>query len=269
MKNLSLILLLLPFMLFAQNTKIIAHRGASGYCPENTLAAVQEALNIGVDLIEIDIHLSKDGEVMVLHDISLDRTTNGKGDIEDYSFEELKALDAGSWFAEKYTGEKIPSLKEVLELCKGICAVLIEVKKGKDYYRDIEKKAWEIVQELGMEDEVEFQSFYAHSLKEMEKLGINAPIHKLLVGVYPGFPIYIDHQLRFGNYFYKEEVELSGVNPNERFVTKAFLNKIKADKLVTYVWTVNEENTMRKLIKSGVDGIITNYPRELKKILNE
>ena len=253
----------------AQNPKIIAHRGASGYCPENTLSAVQKALNIGVDLVEIDIHLSKDGEVVVIHDETLDRTTDGEGLVEDFTLEELRKLDAGTWFDEKFKGEQIPTLEEVLKLCIGKAIVLIEVKKGKDYYKEIEAKSWKIIQELGAEEWVEFQSFYDHSLYQMELANITVPIHKLVVGVYPGLPLYIDQKLKFGNYFNKNEISINGLNPNVKFVTKAFMNRINSESLSTYVWTVNEIDEMHKLIGCGVDGIITNYPLELKELLNE
>lgn len=253
----------------SQNPKIIAHRGASGYCPENTISSVKKALEIGVDLVEIDVHLSKDGEVVVIHDETIDRTTNGEGLIADYTLEELKKLDAGTWFGEDFEGEQIPTFREVLELCNGNAILLIEVKKGKGYYENIEAKCWQIIQELGAEDWVEFQSFYDYSLVQMELAKVSVPKHKLLVGVYPGLPIYVDQQLKFGNYFNKNEIEVDGVNPNLKFVSKAFLNKLNEKSLSTYVWTVNELDDMQKLIDCGVDGIITNYPKELKELINE
>ncbi|MEX0812190.1 MAG: glycerophosphodiester phosphodiesterase family protein [Chitinophagales bacterium] len=259
----------MPLFQYGQDPKIIAHRGASGYCPENTIPAIEKALEIGVDMVEIDIHLSKDGEIIVIHDATIDRTTNGKGYVVDFTLNELKEFDAGSWYDEKFSGTKIPELSEVLQLCVGKCPLLIEVKKGSDYYPEIEQKAWQLVKEMNAEEWVEFQSFYDHSLEQMEKTGITAPIYKLLVGIYPGFPLYIDHSLKWGNYFRKNKVSISGINPNESFVNSAFLNKVNNKSLSSYIWTVNEEKKMRKMIARNVAGIITNYPKELKQILNE
>ena len=111
----------------------IAHRGASGYAPENTLAAFDKAVEMQADYIEIDVQLSKDDLPVVIHDDTLDRTTNGTGNISAYTLQELKSLDAGSWFDKKYAGEKIPSLNEVLEMYGEKINILIELKSPELY----------------------------------------------------------------------------------------------------------------------------------------
>ena len=93
---------------------IIAHRGASGYAPENTLASMELAIKLGCDAIELDIHLTKDQQIVVCHDFTVDRTTNGRGEIENLTLEDIKKLDAGSWFSDEFKGEKIPTLEEVI-----------------------------------------------------------------------------------------------------------------------------------------------------------
>lgn len=248
---------------------IIAHRGASGKYPENTLIAVEKALEIGVDLVEVDVHLSKDGRVVVIHDETLDRTSKVNGYVEDYSWKELKGIDVGSWMDDKFSEQRIPLLEDVIQKCIGQAKVLIEIKKGRDYYNEIEEKCWKIVQDLKAQDWVEFQSFYDHSLKAMQKAGISVKCHKLLVGAYPGLPFYIDHKFQMGNFFKKSGLNYTGMNPNENFITATFLNKAHSEDHLTYVWTVNDEKKMRKLIQMNVDGIITNYPLELKHIINE
>lgn len=107
---------------------VIAHRGFSGQAPENTLASFQKAVELGSDMIELDVRFSKDGQVVVIHDDTIDRTTNGRGKVADYTLKELKQFDAGSWFAPQFSGERIPTLKEVLELVKGKVLVNIEIK---------------------------------------------------------------------------------------------------------------------------------------------
>ena len=133
---------------------IIAHRGASSLAPENTLAAVQKALDLKVDVVEIDVHRSSDGELVVLHDATLDRTTTGSGPVKQYSLEEVKSFDAGSWFSPSFVEERIPTLREVLEKTKDQATLLIELKGERTEVRTVE-----LVKELGMTDQVIIQSF--------------------------------------------------------------------------------------------------------------
>ncbi len=122
-------------------TKILAHRGASAYAPENTMAAFKKAIEMNADGIELDVHLSKDGYIVIIHDERVDRTTDGKGEVKDFSLDELKKLDAGSWFSDEYKGEKIPTLEELLSLIKNTEIYLnIEIKAGYRVYPDIEEK---------------------------------------------------------------------------------------------------------------------------------
>ncbi len=123
-----------PYYLFKYNYiqgdefTAIAHRGASAYYPENTMESFQGAIAMGADMIELDVQLTRDGEVVVFHDEKLTRCTNGKGRIADYTLVELKKLDAGSWFDKEYQGAKIPTLEEALSLCRDKIAVNIEIK---------------------------------------------------------------------------------------------------------------------------------------------
>jgi glycerophosphoryl diester phosphodiesterase len=123
----------------AQLFTIIAHRGASGSAPENTLAAIELAIANKADMIEIDIHQTKDGKLVVIHDDKLDRTTTGKGKINELTLEEIKKHDAGSWFNTSFSNEKVPELKEVLELINGKCKLLIEIKGKPSDYSGLEK----------------------------------------------------------------------------------------------------------------------------------
>ena len=107
---------------------VIAHRGFSGAAPENTLAAFKKAMEVDSDMMELDVRFSKDGQVVVMHDDTLDRTTNGRGKVSDYTLKELKQFDAGSWFAPQFAGEQIPTLVEVLEFAKGRIPVNFEIK---------------------------------------------------------------------------------------------------------------------------------------------
>ena len=122
-----------------KQVEIVAHRGASGIAPENTLAAIQLALDIGVDWIEIDVRQTLDRVLVCLHDETVNRTSNGKGHIITLNYKKVKQFDAGSWFSEAYRDEKIPSLNEVLHLIDGRCKLLIEMKGTQFYIATIEK----------------------------------------------------------------------------------------------------------------------------------
>ncbi len=124
--------------LSSQRPWIIGHRGAPLEAPENTLSSLELAIRQGADLNEIDLHLSADGQLVVIHDDSVDRTTNGRGQVGDLLFSELRALDAGSWMGPQYRGERIPTLNEALELTAGRAGLVLELKHGSDRYPDIE-----------------------------------------------------------------------------------------------------------------------------------
>lgn len=138
----------------------IAHRGASGYAPENTLAAFDKAVEMQADYIEIDVQLSKDDLPVIIHDDTLDRTTNGTGNVSAYTLEELRSLDAGSWFDKKYAGEKIPSLNEVLEMYGEKINILIELKSP-ELYPGVEEKVAEALAKykLDTSNNIVIQSF--------------------------------------------------------------------------------------------------------------
>ncbi|MDZ7689984.1 MAG: glycerophosphodiester phosphodiesterase family protein [Balneolaceae bacterium] len=144
------------------NFIIIAHRGASAYYPENTMAAFRGAVDMGAEMIELDILLSKDGVPVAFHDARLGSHTNGSGRLENYTLEQLKQLDAGAWFDAKFTGQRIPTLDEVLEFAKGKIALNIEIKTEAvtdELHGGVEEKSIALVQKYGMEDHVLFSSF--------------------------------------------------------------------------------------------------------------
>ena len=141
---------------------VVAHRGFSGAAPENTLAAFRKAIEAGSDMIELDIQLSKDGKIVVIHDETLERTTDGQGRVADRTFPEIRKLDAGSWFGSQFSGEKIPTLQEVLELAKGKVLVNIEIKNpahGQYPITELADQGLEAVKKAGMLNRVIFSSF--------------------------------------------------------------------------------------------------------------
>jgi glycerophosphoryl diester phosphodiesterase len=157
----------------------IAHRGFSGAAPENTLAAFKRAMEVGSDMIELDVHLSKDGQVVVIHDDTLKRTTSGMGKVADFSLQELKRLDAGKWFGSRFFGEKIPTLNEVLELTRGKIPIHIELKEG-DLGRytitDLADRSLEEVEKAGLLDQVLFGSFNLSAVDRIREKQPRLPV---------------------------------------------------------------------------------------------
>lgn len=244
-------------------TLVIAHRGASGTAPENTLPAVQKALEMGADMVEIDVHLSQDGQVMVIHDHTLDKTTNGTGLVSMSSSTEIQELDAGSWFDTAYAGTKVPTLEEVITVVDGKARLLIEVKKGEKYYEGIEDTILSLIHRYGASEWCVLQSFHDHVIENFKALNTELPVHKLIVGPVPLSPFLYDGKLRLGGIAkYKE---YAGINMKKGYAKKGLVSRIHQQGQTTFVWTVNQPDKMRELIEIGVDGIITNHPEYFAK----
>ena len=264
--------LLFTSLLMAQENPhkplVIAHRGASGSAPENTLVATQKALEMGADMVEIDLHMSKDGEVMVIHDATLKRTTNGTGLVKDHTLEELKKLDAGAWFHEDFAGEPLPTLAEFLTLLDGKAIALLEIKKSpQGIYPGIEQKIVDLVRKHEAEDWCILQSFESKTVQNFLKLVPDWEIHKLISGKPPVFPDYQAGKQQIG-----PALDLPGitaVNPNYRVLTPQLIERIHQENLRVFTWTVNQEKDLKRMIEMKVDGIITNYPERLVALLKE
>ena len=236
-------------------TKIYAHRGSKGNYPENSMLAFKKAIESGVDGLEFDIHMTKDGELVVIHDATLDRTTTGTGFIKDYTLEEIRKFSIGAKFTEfkhyepSWDDEVVPTLAEVLLLCKAHgLEVNIELKTYEVAYPGIEEAMLKVVDQVGYEDDlVVYSAFHLPTILRVQKLEPKAKIAWLSENFLP-FPA--DYIQTFG---------LDALHMDKRIVfANADYWKPIADKL--RVWTVNDELEMRKLIELGVEAIITDYP---------
>ena len=239
---------------------VTAHRGFSGDAPENTLAAFKKAMEVGSDMMELDVRFSKDGQIVVMHDDTLDRTTNGRGKVSDYTLKELKQFDAGSWFAPQFSGEHIPTLVEVLELAKGKIRVNIEIKDeslGRYKITDLADRALQEVKKAGMEDQVIYVSFYPVALERIQERD-----SRLWVGLLYHRPWNSLHEVTGGRSF-----PVLGLRNS--YLTKGKIDKIHQQGMKVNVYTVNSEEEMEQFIRWGVDGIITNHPDRLIKILQK
>lgn len=222
---------------------------------------------MGADIIEIDVHQTLDSVIMVMHDVKLDRTTDKEGFIKNYNWADIKDADAGGWFSAQFAGERIPLLEDIIRHINGKAQLLIEIKKGGDYYPGIEQRTLNIIQANHAERWCMIQSFSDVAVNDFLELHSGIPVYKLVVGNFPGLPLYHDGHAHWGSILKYKEV--TGVNPYRSFAKKRIIKKLQKRKQQIFVWTVNEEKDMQKFILRGVDAIITNYPDRLRKLLGD
>jgi len=218
---------------------IIAHRGASGYEPENTLRSVKKALELGADMVEVDVHVSRDGCMVVIHDARLERTTNGKGYVKDMTLKELKKLDAG-------LGERIPTLEEVVQLVRGKAQLVVEMKVP-----GTEERVQEI-EENGLENEALITSFYHPVIRRVKELNPNVQAGVIIASrpVKPVQPAI--------------DANANALFPKYTFVDQQMVLAAHKNNLAVYPWTMDTLSEIKPLIEMGVDGIVTNKPDVLK-----
>jgi glycerophosphoryl diester phosphodiesterase len=249
-------------------SSVIAHRGASGYAPENTLAAIQKALAQQADIIEFDVHLSQDGKLIIIHDNDLDRTTNLSGAVSDFTLAELKQADAGSWFNSTFKNEKLPTLSEVLQLINGRSQCIIELKGDEEgYYPQLAAKVAQEVADIKGETWCIIQSYESRYLDELHNINPHLKLVKAFIGLWPSpvLSFYYDTGFRWGRYQVPEY--LWGVNLYYKTITKAQVAAWQNEGIKVWTYTINDESAMKKQLRMGIDGLITNYPDRLQNLL--
>ncbi len=245
------------------NIILTGHRGAGGLAPENTLSAVQKGLDNNVDRIEIDVQQTKDNVVISLHDISIDRTTNGTGLVKALTYQEITKYSAGIKFSEKFKDEKVPTLNEVLKLINGQAVLVIEIKKGNDYYPGIEQRVVDAIYKYNAKPWVIVHSFNDKALEKVKEIDKTIELHKLFVADFPFISLIYDGEFKITNLEQYDYVkEISTFYP---FTTQSLVDKVHAMNKKINVWTVNDSIKINRLINMGVDGIITDYPNYLKR----
>ena len=235
---------------------IIAHRGASGHAPENTLAAFKKSLALGVTFIETDLQLTRDARFVAIHDDTVDRTTNGQGKVHDQTLAVLRRLDAGSWFGSEYTGERIPTLEEILEFTKKNDVVFyLEIKPGGSWGG--EHALVGALRETGEAARVVVISFDPSILATLRKIEPT-----LMTGVlYDGqLPDPINAALDVG----ARQIVVRG-----DLVTPAMIERARKKDLQVVCWTINNPAHIRMLVGAGVDGIMSDYPDRLVAALKK
>ena len=248
-----------------ENKKIIitGHRGAAGLAPENTLASIQLAIELGVDRIEIDVQQTKDNKIIVLHDRTLRRTTTGHGFVKNLTYDEILQFSAGYKFNKFYINEKVPTLEQVIDLIDGKVELLIETKYSYMYYPNIERHIINIIKNKDAKDWCKVISFNDRALFRINKLDKSIRLGKLFVGKHAHLPLSFDKGLNIRplkKYAFVDEVIVK-----HDYATKAIIEKVHDFGKELHVWTVNNEATIQKLIERGVDGIISDYPNLLMK----
>ncbi len=238
--------------------KIIGHRGAAGYLPENTLISIKKSIDLKVDMVEIDVQMSKDGVVIVLHDKDLYRTTDGKGEVGKMDFDEIRKFNAGSRF-EGFDGfEPVPSLEEVIQLVSGKAELLIEIKDGNSVYPEIEKKIVDLIQKHKAHGRCIVQSFRDDVLFRVHQLDSKIHLHKLLVWKMNGLPIQFD--TKFNRFGFSKYGFIDSFNIHYKNASPVFVKKAHREGKTVFVWTVNELEDIQKMKDMGVDGIISDFP---------
>jgi glycerophosphoryl diester phosphodiesterase len=230
---------------------IFAHRGASAHAPENTLAAFELALAENADAIELDVKLSADGHIVVIHDPTVDRTTGSHGRVKDLSFRELRSLDAGRFFSEKYQGEKIPSLEEVFESVGKRTFINVELTNYTTPRDSLVETVCLLVKKFELQDHVLFSSFFASNLSKARAYLPQVPRGLLAFGGFLGA-----WARSFGFNFGKYQA----LHPYVADVTSQQVQRVHRLNRRIHVWTVNAEEDMRRLFQWGVDAIFTDDP---------
>lgn len=233
------------------NKKIlnIAHRGASGLAPENTISAFLKAVEAGADIIELDVQFSKDSELIVTHDKTIKRFTGIDKNVNEFEFNYLKELDFGSWFSPEFKGEKIPSLREVFEKIGPKIRYDIEIKLGEKTYPGITKSVVNLVNKFKVMDNVLISSFDLDAIKKLREID-----KKITAGI-----IFNKNDW---NYYLKiaQKFDCQFIVPEKGLITESNISKAHSIGLSVYPYVSDKEEEILRLIQSDVDGIITNRP---------
>lgn len=232
----------------------IAHRGASGQAPENTHAAFAAAMALGVDGIELDCQLTADGVPVVIHDETLERTTNGLGPVVAKRWDEIARLDAGTWFGNVFVGERVPRLADVLTQLDGRVVLNIEIKSAYDV-EVIAAPLVALVAAQGALPWVLFSSFHEAALRNVRAVSSDAAIGVLW-----------DRRPVLGALALADELGAVCVVPSRRLVSPELIAGAHARDRGVWVWTVNEVAEMRRLVDAGVDGLFSDYPERFAEV---
>ncbi|WP_449620953.1 glycerophosphodiester phosphodiesterase [Robertmurraya sp. Marseille-Q9965] len=270
-----------------QGPLVIAHQAGNQERPSSTNLAFEHAVEIGADVLEFDVALTKDNQLVTIHDLSLDRTTNGTGLVRDHTYEEIKVLNAGFGLEDENgqpirevsrnlyieEGAYIPNLEEIFTKY-GDYKMVIELKDAGVDGKKSAQVFWKLVQKYDMEDKIVVACFDKETLKELRSLSDDKLISSASEGeMYPFYAFYLLGLPVFNNFVSFEMLHIP-VSYNIKWVnlnllTNSLLSDAHKRNMAVYYWTINDEDEMRKLIKMGVDGVMTDRPELLIQVLTE
>lgn len=235
--------------------ELIGHRGAMGYAPENTLASFQKAIDMGATMLELDVHLTRDHELVVIHDSDLARTTDGTGLVEEMILSEIGCFDAGIMMHQDHQGEKVPTLQEVMELAADRVGLNIELKAGKQIYPGLVNRVLEVTRHY--DAKIVISSFHRAYLREIRQKSPDVEVALLYA---ERLPEILDEAVR---------EKWQGLHPWYKLVDRELVEEARQRGLAVRAWTVNQLSDMVNLVQLGVDGICTNFPDILKSVVTE
>ncbi|WP_404328677.1 glycerophosphodiester phosphodiesterase [Mesobacillus maritimus] len=262
----GLTILVLGEAVLAKDIANVPHRGASGHAPEHTIVSYQLGEKMHGDYIEVDLQMTKDGQLIAMHDCTVDRTTNGTGFVNEMTLAEMKELDAGSWFNEQYPqyaspeykGVRVPTLEEVFQTFGKNKRYYIETKSP-EVYPGMETELLRLVNKYKInKDTLLVESFSPESLISIKKLDSSIKLVQLLK--YQSNAVITDEEI--------DEIKdyAIGIGPNHHYLNEDYVQKVVSSGLELHPYTVNEKGRMKQLINWGVTGIFTNFPDLLHSV---
>jgi len=235
---------------------VIAHRGASGHAPENTFAAFERAVALGASFIETDLHLTRDARFVAIHDETLERTTNGRGAVQDFTLAELRDIDAGQWFDREFRGQRIPTLEEILEFSR---------KHDVVFYLEIKcNVAWGVHHALSAALRGEDNA--ARTVVLSFNPSVLAALRQLDAAIMTGL---LADDAKICPVKAALEVGARQVCPSTKIVTRELVEAAHGSDLLVAAWTANQPEGMRSMMATGVDGIMTDFPDRLRALIED
>jgi glycerophosphoryl diester phosphodiesterase len=241
---------------FMRKPWVIAHRGASGHTPENTLVAFERAVQLGAGFIETDLHLTRDARFVAIHDATLERTTNGRGEVRDFTLAELRRLDAGMWYDREHMGQRIPTLEEILDFAR---------KHDVIFYLEVKYDAsWGMHHSLIAA--LQAADYAGRTIVISFDQATLAALRRVDPAAMMGF--LVDEA---GTDSVKEAIELGArqLCPKAHLVTRELVDQAHGADLQVATWTVDDPEEMRRVIGAGVDGVMTNFPDRLRAVIED
>ena len=247
--------------------KVIAHRGANKYFPQNTVPAFKKAVELGADCVETDVHLTKDGVLVICHDYTIDATSDGTGDISQMTYEELLRYDFGSYRGEEFAGLRIPTLEEFLEAVKGLEIIDIEIKPPRDRSMLVVERTLEMVERFGLTDRLFLTSFDCEVLlaaKELNPEIKTGLLYSIVEEETPHLEELLDDPIPFA-----KQYRVDALNPFVLVMSEDYIIEAHEAGLKVYPWTVNPEESVQMLLEMGCDGVITDTPDIALGVINK